>query len=379
MSDRTGAEMTPLKTLADHVDALSEHAYGRRRAADLARITATVDAPARRRRARPILAGLAAAAVAGAIAVPAVTSGGGKAERPSRALDARSVLLAGAERTEHEPAATHGNYWYSQIRDVERARQSGPRKGNPGESANGAPRRGEYYPFHAYVSITWENWEPYRQGGTSRMVDRDIATSFASPADKAAWQRAGSPPLTDMKPFAVDTRANEPYLEFGLKGTKMADLAKLPTTPAGLVNLVREDRARRPKELGKFGARWQMLPYVSDVLGTGVGLINSPAPPKVRAAAYRMLAEQKGIRGIGEARDGLGRPGVALAVRVDVATGHGRLGKMEEHVIIDPGSARILAIESYPIGADGTVARELDHSTVMVTQGWTDRIGVPAG
>jgi hypothetical protein len=357
MSDRTGAEMTPLKTLADHVDALSEDAYGRRRAADLGRVAATVRAPApvRRHRRRPV-----------------VTSGGGKVV-PPRTLDARSVLLAGAELVEHERVATHGNYWYSQIRDVERARQ--PRKKAPGGSANGAPRSGSYYPFHAYVSITWENWEPYRQGGTSRMVDRDITTSFASPADKAAWQRAGSPSLTDMKPFAVDTRANEPYMEFGLKGTKMSDLAKLPTTPAGLVNLVREDRARRLQELGRFGARRQMLPYVEDVLSTGVGLINSPAPPQVRAAAYRMLAAQKGIRDIGAARDGLGRHGVALAVRVDEATGR---RKVEEHVIIDPGSARILAREYYPVGADGTVAGELDHSIIMVTHGWTDRIDVPA-
>jgi hypothetical protein len=392
-----GAEMTftdPMTTLADHVGTLAEDGYRRRRAADLARITAAGRAPARtdrrilparHRRARPILAGVAVAAAAavaaGVLAVPDDTPGPGRATPPAstpRTLDARSVLLAGAEYAAKQPATAHGAYWYSQIREVERARQPGKGVKTNGTSANGAPRSGPYFPFHAYVSITWENWDPYRQGRPSRMVDRDIRSSFATPADKGAWQRAGSPSLTDMKPFSADSHTDDdPYLELGPKGTTMAGLAKLPTTAAGLRRMVLADRNRRIAQLAKYHAQYQEGPLTEDVLDAGIAIINAPAPPKVRAAAYRMLATQKGIRDIGSARDRLGRSGAALAVHIEEHTMHG-LQRYEEHLIIEPGSARILAREYYLIGADGTVASEPDHSTLMITDGWTDRIGVPA-
>jgi hypothetical protein len=374
----------PLRTLAAHVDEMTEDGFRRRRAADLARITASVPepAPVRRRRTAFVLAGVAgvaAAAVAAAVvAVPAVTSGHEKVAPPApplRALDAKSVLLASADISAKRPMTTHGNYWYSQLREVERARRPG--KAHIGTSANGSPRNGPYFPFRAYVSITWENWDPYRQGQPSRMVDRDIRTSFATPADKAAWQRAGSPSLTDMKPFSADSRYNEPYLELGPKGTTMADLPKLPATPAGLEKLIRQDRKRSLAQLSRYHAERQELPFTEEVLNAAVGIITSPTTPKVRAAAYRMLAAQKGFRGVGMVRDALGRPGVALAVRVSERTLHG-FQRSEERLIIDPGSAEILAKEFYPIGKDGKAASEPSRFTLMTGQGWTDRIGEPA-
>ncbi|MFB9838325.1 hypothetical protein, partial [Actinoallomurus acaciae] len=321
------------------------------------------------------------AVAAGVLALPDDTPGHGGVTPPAstpRALDARSVLLAGAEYAAKQPAATHGAYWYSQIREVDRARQPGKGiKGN-GTSANGGPRNGPYFPFHAYVGITWENWDPYRQGQPSRTVDRDIQPQFTTPADKAAWQRAGSPSLTDMKPFSADAHtADDPYLELGPGGTTMAGLAKLPTTAAGLRRMVVADRNRRIAELRKYHAQSQEASLTEDVLNAGIAIINAPAPPTVRAAAYRMLAAQKGIRSIGPARDGLGRSGVALAVRVEENTMQG-LRRSEEHLVIDPASARILAREYYPIGADGTATSEIDNSTLMITAGWTDRIGVPS-
>jgi hypothetical protein len=181
-----------------------------------------------------------------------------------------------------------------------------------------------------------------------------------------------------MKPFSADSHTDDdPYLELGPKGTTMAGLAKLPTTAAGLRRMVLTDRNRRIAELRKYHAQSQELSLTEDVLNAGIAIINAPAPPKVRAAAYRMLAAQKGIRGIGPARDGLGRSGVALAVRIEESTLHGAQ-RSEEHLIIDPASARILAREYYPIGAGGTAASEPDHSTLMITDGWTDRIGVPS-
>jgi hypothetical protein len=170
---------------------MTEDGYRRRRVTDLARVTAArrepvradrKAVPARRRRTVLVLAGAAAAVVAaGVVAVHAVTSGHEKAPgstAPPRVLDAKSILLASADGAEKTPMAAHGSYWYSQIREVERARTRSGREPH-GTSANGSWRSGPYYPFHAYVTITWENWDPYQQGQPSRTVDRDIKTSFA--------------------------------------------------------------------------------------------------------------------------------------------------------------------------------------------------------
>ena len=101
------------------------------------------------------------------------------------------------------------------------------------------------------------------------MVDRNISATFATPADKAAWQRAGSPSLTDMKPFSTDSRYNEPYLELGPKGMKTADLTKVPTTPAGLEKLIRGDRTRNLRRLRSLHAGNQE-PSTSRTSGKGV-------------------------------------------------------------------------------------------------------------
>jgi hypothetical protein len=389
--ENAGAEMThttdPMTLLATQVGELAEDGYRRRRDGDLARIIGAAREPVRtdrrlvRRRRRPllVLAGTSAAAavVAGLLAVPSGTSRHADTRNPTappQALDARSFLLASADISEKAPVTAHGSYWYSQIRSVERARQPGKRPGAGGASANGGPRSGPYFPFYAYVSITWENWDPYQQGRPSRMVDRDIRASFATPADKAAWQRAGSPALTDMKPFSADSRYNEPYLELGPKGTTMADLPKLPATASGLEKLIRADRKRSLGRLNGLGAGDQEPPYLEDVYDAALGIITAPTTPKVRAAAYRMLAGQRGIRSLGQVRDGLGRPGVALAVRLHQPTTHGT-EKGEEHLIIDPVSANVLAREFYPIGKDGKAESEPSRSTLMISDGWTNRIG----
>lgn len=336
--------------------------------------------PTRRRRTVPILAGAAAAALAaGAIAVPAVMSVHGRGHGPAvppRPLDAKSVLLASAELTEHRPAAAHGSYWYSQIRVIKRVRQPGDNP--PPPVANEMPRTGPYYPFRAYETVTWENWDPYQQGRPSRSVDRDVRISFATPADKAAWQRAGSPPLAGTKPFTATARYNEPYLELGPKGTKMADLPKLPDTVAGLEKLVRADRKRNLRLLTKFHAKSQEPSYLQNVVDAAMEIITSPAPPNVRAAAYRMLAAQPGIRSLGQVRDGLGRSGVALSVPAQALVSQ-RVPKSaqrgEEHLVIKPVSGEILAKEFHPVGRDGEAESEPVSSTLIVRDGWTDRIG----
>jgi hypothetical protein len=325
-----------------------------------------------------LVAGGVAAAVAVAIfAVP----GAKHTTAPKAALppltDAKAFLLASADITAKATAGAPGRYWYTQIKQVDRARQAGHGLKPHGASANGTPRSGPFFPFHAYVTITWENWDPYRQGQPSRTTDRDITAGFASPADKVAWQRAGSPSLSDMKPFTADSHLNEPYLELGPKGTKMADLTKLPATSAALQNLIRRDWDRQGKTLARAGAGYQRAPYTQYVREMALNVILAPVTPATRAAAYRLLASLPGMRMVGRVHDRLGRPGVALAYQATDLESRQR-SKIETHLIIDPRSATVLSSDDYRIGAGGKAESEPYSSTLDTVSGWTDRIGVPA-
>ncbi|GAB3987000.1 hypothetical protein GCM10029978_103920 [Actinoallomurus acanthiterrae] len=375
----------PIDTLRSHVDAMAEDGYRRRRDIDLSRVMATARQsvrsdrhalPARNRRPVLLLAGAAAAVVAlGAAVVPGVMSG--HAAKPGHGgsspetFDAKTVLLTAAETVAKEPAVTHGRFWYTRIQTLDRARQPGNGPKPKGVSANGMLRSGPYYPFQAYVSITWENWVPYRQGDTTRGVDKDITTSFASPADRAAWKRAGSPSLTDMKPYSSDNHLREdPFLELGgPKGTSAADLPKLPTTPDGLKALIQKDWNRQPKT-----QRTELSAYICEM---AENIINAPVTPATRAAAYKLFAAQPGIRMVGKIRDRLGRPGVALAERRVILYPYKKPRQVEVHVIIDQKTAEILGSERYDI-VGGAVEHTPSSITLLTASGWTNQLGTPA-
>ncbi|GAA0355419.1 CU044_5270 family protein [Actinoallomurus spadix] len=379
----------PTHDLRAHLDAMAEDGYRRRRDTDLSRTLATAREPARSdRRALPVrnrrpvllLAGAAAVVALGTAVVPGAVSGhrsghesGHKAEPGTavpRTLDAKTVLLTAAETVAKEPAPVHGRFWYTRTQVIDRARQPGGGRMPKGGSANGMPRRGPYYPFTAFVSITWENWVPYRQGDTTRTVDKDLTTSFASPADEAAWKRAGSPSLTDMKPYSSDSHLrDDPFLELGPRGTQAKDLSKLPTTPNGLKALIEKDWKAQPAT-----QRNTLSAYICEM---AENIIDAPVTPATRAAAYRLFAAQPGVRVAGGVRDRLGRPGVALATR-RVAIGQDRKPRqVEVHVIIDRRTAKILGSEKYDV-VGGAVAHTPSSITLLTGSGWTDRLGVPA-
>lgn len=71
-------------------------------------------------------------------------------------------------------------------------------------------------------------------------------------------------------------------------------------------------------------------------------LESEPAPAKVRAAAYRMLADLPEIRSVGRTADPLGRQGIAVAL------GDGAPGgpDTESRLIADPPTGRLLAQET---------------------------------
>ncbi|GAA3441288.1 hypothetical protein [Planomonospora venezuelensis] len=305
-------------------DDILDETYRRRREGDLARALATARSRRVLPRVRPLplrarlaLAGTVAAGLAAAVAVPAVTGtampagpGGGRsagqagqaaevspgpAATPAVTLDARSLLLAGAERAAAETGA-EGRYWFERTRTFE-----------PLESG-------------AVVAHSDESWYDGRDG--RGLSNQDVVTAFADPADEAAWKEKGSPPLWPG-PQRRDFSRLALKWEIGGRALTMDEVRRLPGDAGELERWLRS--AHRNEGGGSFP---------SFVFAAARYLLSSPASPATRAATLRILAGQPGLtleRGVA---DPLGRTGVAVA-----ADGG------DVRLTVDESGARLLAFE----------------------------------
>src|SRR5215216_1664727 len=214
-------------------------------------------------------------------------------------LSAHDILLAAANRAAR---AESGRYWH-----VQRVTVTGPVK-------VGSPPN-EYDLVGRWVTDNWIAREP---NGTSWIGRRELGFRPRSAADQQAWRQAGSPKqwdiLTDsvaglrrltMEPgqaeLIPDNAATTYLLDLG--GFNLAQVQQLPTDPAQLRALF---VARIAAEADGFGANtWgsniRLFGSMSQLL------LDVPAPPKVRAAAFTVLAEIPGMRSTGEVKDPDGR------------------------------------------------------------------------
>jgi hypothetical protein len=107
-------------------------------------------------------------------------------------------------------------------------------------------------------------------------------------------------------------------------------------------------------------------------------LVDVPAPPDVRAAAYRALADMPNVRSIGLTRDELGRAGVGILIDIDgilidtagiVVTRGGpyKAGKVTRKLIIDSDTSHVLASET-KVGESS----DSFSGTLILQVGWTD-------
>jgi hypothetical protein len=76
------------------------------------------------------------------------------------------------------------------------------------------------------------------------------------------------------------------------------------------------------------------------VLRQAAGLITMPVKPAVRAAAYRVMAEMPGVRGLGRVTDPLGREGVGFTFP---GTPQTPLGSVEQRLVVDPSTGAMLS------------------------------------
>jgi hypothetical protein len=107
-------------------------------------------------------------------------------------------------------------------------------------------------------------------------------------------------------------------------------------------------------------------------------LVDFPVPPRVRAAAFRALADMPNVTSIGPMRDELGRAGVgieigtpgvdAIAVLGDGSPVVAPAGELTRTLIIDPDTSLVLADET-------SIGKRSDpfSDTLILGVGWTNQ------
>ncbi|MFC5180592.1 CU044_5270 family protein [Actinomadura harenae] len=335
----------------------------------------TVTAPARRR-VRPVwgigVAGVAAAAVAAAVLVPTGGGDGGDAPPLSKhdaalQLTGRNALLTAAETADRQPAAS-GAYWR-----VSRVQCQFVRAGT-GASA-----------YTVASESRSEAWTPNDPAGSLVTRDQDLGAHPATNADKVLWRKAGSPTSWTLKLPAggghykqmgltaapgkartrqTPVRSGEVYW-LG-RNVTMKQVRELPADPKKLKSqLSKWYRGHGTEAEGQKSTRDEWLFDVARGLVTDM-----PVTPKVRAAAFRLLAGLPSVVSLGRVTDGQGRQGVAIGLTRP--TTYGDLH--QTRLIVDPSAGRglgeedvlVKASSSYPGVRAGTVL-----NSSLVTTEWT--------
>ncbi|MGI5205248.1 CU044_5270 family protein [Spirillospora sp. CA-108201] len=332
-----------------------------------------------RRRVRPVWGlGLAGAVAAGAVAAAAVfVAPGGDGTEPDRTggggervLDARTVLLAAAEKADGQTEKS-GAYWH-QVTVSSSTYTVG--------AGGGA--------YAVAVRSKAESWTPARPGGKAWAAGQELGARPATKADAEAWRRAGSPAT-----FKVEVPVAP-----GAKGRLKGLTAKTTPGPrsfngSALVdgdkvfwlgrNVTMKDLRALPSDPKRLKAellRWykghdteSRRPMSSDLWLYTVarGLVmEMPVKPGVRAAAFRMLAGLPAVRSLGKVADPQGRTGNAIGL--DEKT---PMGVIRDEMIIDLASGNALAsmnVMVAPTAGARVPAGRTMNSTTLVGAEWTD-------
>ncbi|WP_214416184.1 CU044_5270 family protein [Sphaerisporangium fuscum] len=266
--------------------------------------------PARPRRWNLAWLGLATAATAAAAVVVITTTTGSPAlVRPhqsppvaSAPMSTQQILLAAA--TTAQTRSDSGTYWHL------KSEYSG---------------RGGKRTFPKRLNETW--------------VGRDGQAWVASEAGDSVYKVKG------RKSFLLADNQ-----------VTFAQIQQLPTDPEELKAWIFDKIDNGDGDVDPTARDWFAASSLTTLLG------ELPAPPEVRAAAYRALATMPIVKSTGPANDSLNRPGEGLEIS--------DLG-VDMKVIIDPDSSLVLG-SSYRSGKDGKIFKE--GTTTVLTSEWTDNL-----
>jgi hypothetical protein len=318
------------------------------------------------------VAATAAMAATAALVVATGDTGGHVRTRDGRApvtLDARALLLTAADQAYRQPSGA-GAYWHMVTLDRQYLRVG---SGGAGYTLMSQTRS--------------ESWTPSGAGKDQWNQVQPLGAVPATPADRAVWRRVGAPEMVRVrvpiapgsavtKPMVVSMRAGKVFanhqplvvgdMAYWLgRNVTMKDIQALPATPSAFRSyLLRSYTGHDTEAVGRPMSQDAYLFQVTSGLIT-----QAPISAKVRAAAFRMLADLPSVMALGSRTDAQGRSGVALTLPMpDAVSGH--------QLIIDPGSGRALADETVVVHPSGSAAAyqagsPLASSTVL-TEDWTD-------
>jgi hypothetical protein len=324
----------------------------------------------RHRPARRVVVGTVAIGAAAALALVALVPHGAPAARPSHSQadelagqPARGFLLTMAVKA--AAAGQSAGRWYCQQME-----QGGRVLVGPDDTtlqapwAGGPPLAGYRYAlFTKYlIQSCFEPPTNRSPDGTVEGATQALGAQPASPADAAAWRRAGSPTSWIAwydKTARITAAPGRRYLAGPrpLTGNSGRDTT-LPTNPAQLKTFYLDHQALfhnggTPNEI---------------VSEDAVGTMDSGEPnstPAVRAAAFRVLASLPGIQMRPNVRDPAGQSGTAVFL--------GQTRSTLTLLIVDPATSAALCIEDVarqPV-AHAPAGTVLDY-TLFVSSGWTN-------
>ncbi|MEV6301150.1 CU044_5270 family protein [Actinoplanes sp. NPDC051861] len=192
-----------------------------------------------------------------------------------------------------------------------------------------------------------EYWVAQSAEDRSWAMSQSLAAVPVTPADMAAWQRAGSPPVVkairpkpvELATVAGKTEGSEALVGIGDRTLTIEQLGEVPTEPAALRALLLADH---PGD-GSAVEPDQWLFHAGSLL------LGTPVSNAVRAAAFRLLAGLPGVRSLGALRDLDGRTGQAITFRSDSAV----RGVFEYRLFISPKSGQAVSREERAIRPRG--------------------------
>ncbi len=363
--------MTDLKSLLERAAGTDPVVTDDDVAADLSRGRR---AARRRRFAGAGLTTVAAAVVVGALAVPlafapGADSGGsdsavsappatGPATGTGTAMSAGDVLLVAAA---HEEKAEPTTGKYFRVRKVQ-SREWTVMAGGKIVCCGSIPAGpGGYKLRELTVTETWTGLK----GGTAWLGSRSLGAHPATAADEAAWRKAGAPATWNAGPTDTAGKrdqviSSEPgkailfelkgdadrYLALGINAT-LEDVLALPADPKQL----------RARLLDVKASTGPDATDVSALVQLSEGLLSdTPALPKVRGAAFRLLAGLPGATVKQNVTDLGGRTGTAVGFSFPAY-------QLNLRLIVDPKTGKLLS-SSHTGGKNG-------DSTILLS-GWTD-------
>jgi hypothetical protein len=299
----------------------------------------------RRRPFRGLAALALAATVVVTLAIVSTLGGGALAPQPASAATVlRAAAAAAAARPDRFPRA--GQFLFVRVRtNALLSIHRGFGIPLPIQRDNG--------PYELVATVSWESWSPTRTGEAQTRV---VAVTFPTAAARTRWIALGRPdPLADLSPHPARLAPLGTRIPVGgpLRTLSAAEILALPTAPRAL-----------SREL--FG-RVSAAAAVSIVQNLNLYPIGGP----LRAAMYRALALEPGIRTAGTVRVLSGRAGVALAAR-DPS------GLVADELVLDPATGEVLGTRTVSTSArSGLAPGTVRYESVIVSRTITNRPGPP--